>query len=144
MRLSRASFVFALLLGVAPVIAHAQATAASTAAPTPSAAAAAPEPWSAKPVGSYRVTLGNANPSGPMVADVTISEQDGKLVALFWPVGDQGGLPMSATVKGNELVLNTATPRGAFEARIEHHGTKLTGTWVLGFKNGALEGEAKL
>jgi hypothetical protein len=144
MRLFRASFVFALLLGVAPAIAHAQATAASGAAPAPAASAETPEPWSAKPVGSYHVTLANANPSGPMVADVTISEQDGKLTALFWPVGDQGGLPMSATVKGNELVLNTATPRGPFEARIQHHGAKLTGTWVFGFKNGKLEGEAKL
>ena len=143
MRLFRASFVFALLLGMTPVVAHAQATAAAT-EPAPATAAEAPEPWSAKPVGSYRVTLANANPSGPMVADVTISEQDGKLTALFWPVGDQGGLPMSATVKDNKLVLNAATPGGPFEARIEHHGTKLTGTWLLGFKTGKLEGESKL
>lgn len=79
-----------------------------------------------------------------MVADVTVSEQDGKLTALFFPVGDQSGLPMSAAVKGNALVLNTDTPRGPFEARIEHHGAKLTGTWQLGFKTGKLEGEAKL
>jgi len=143
MRPFRASFVFAVLLGSAPVVAHAQAAANSTAAPAPSAAAEAAEPWNAKPLGSYHVTLANANPSGPMDADVTISEQDGKLTALFWPVGDQGGLPMSASVKGNELVLSTDTPRGPFEARIEHRGAKLMGSWQMGFKKGGLEGNAK-
>ena len=134
-----------LLLGVNATL-NAQAVA------TPSAATAQvatpkdvgpPDAWSAKPTGAYRVVMYDADPSGPMPVDLTLTEVDGKLSANFWVVGDHDGLPMSAAVKDKELVLNADTPRGALEVRIEHRGPKLTGKWQLGYKMGKLDGNAK-
>ena len=103
----------------------------------------APEAWSAKPTGAYRVVMYDANPSGPMPVDLTLTEVDGKLSANFWVVGDHEGLPMSAAVQDKELVLNANTPRGPLEVRIEHRGANLTGKWQLGYKKGTLDGNAK-
>lgn len=113
------------------------------AAATASVEAESPEAWSAKPTGAYRVVMYDANPSGPMPVDLTLTEVDGKLSANFWVVGDHDGLPMSAVVKDKELVLNADTPRGPLEVRIEHRGAKLMGKWRLGYKTGKLDGNAK-
>jgi hypothetical protein len=78
-----------------------------------------------------------------MPSDLTITESDGKVTALFWPVGDNDGHVMTVTVKGTDLILNAETPRGPVVFDIERRGAKLTGTWQMGIEHGTLEGITK-
>ena len=110
--------------------------ASSTAVDAQSAGAA--DAWNAKPVGKFQITL--AMPSHEMTADVTLREENGKLIANIWPVGDNDGRDFGASVMGNQLVISGPTERGALNLTLEHRGPKISGTWQFGEQKGALAG----
>lgn len=115
---------------------------AKTAAVTSAPSAIGPaEPWSAKPVGKYMITL--AMPTHEMTADVTVREENGKLIANIWPVGDNDGRDFNAAVQGNQFVITGTTERGALNLTLERRGSQLSGTWQLGEQKGAVTGSAK-
>jgi hypothetical protein len=95
--------------------------------------------WSAKPVGNYDIMLNSADRK--ISVRVTVSESDGKLVALFWPADDAEGHAMDVTVAGTDLVLTAKTRRGPLEVNIERRGQKLSGSWTLGSLKGSLKGD---
>jgi hypothetical protein len=142
----RSGQTFVLLLFAIAGTASAQvASTPSTPAASGSAAALASvdasgpaEAWSAKPVGKYRVTL--AMPSHDLTADVTIREENDKLIANIWPVGDNDGRDFGAAVMGSRLVISGPTERGALNLTLEHRGSNISGTWQLGDQKGAVTG----
>ena len=99
------------------------------------------EPWGVKPVGKYRITL--AMPMHDMTADVTVREENEKLTANIWPVGDNDGRDFNAAVQGNQLVISGTTERGALNVTLEHRGSQISGTWQLGEQKGLVSGGAK-
>ena len=110
------------------------------AAPTVDGKAAGPaEAWNTKPIGKYRITL--TMPSHDMTADVTVREENGKLIANIWPVGDQDGRDFDATVMGTQLVIAGTTERGAINLTLEHRASQISGTWQVGEQKGPLAGE---
>ena len=110
---------------------------------TPTVVAAAPsgpaEVWNAKPVGKYQIAL--AIPGHDMTADVTVREENGKLIANIWPVGDRDGRDFGAAVMESRLVISGTTERGAMNITLEHRGPTITGSWKLGEQSGTLTGE---
>jgi len=99
------------------------------------------EPWGAKPVGKYRITL--AMPAHDMTADVTVREENGKLIANIWPVGDNDGRDFNAAVLGNQFVISGTTERGALNVTLERRGSQISGTWQLGEQKGLVTGSVK-
>lgn len=136
----------ALLLSVVVLAAAGSASAqdASNPAATLSSAAAAAAPtapaeaWNANAVGKYRITL--TIPGHDMTADVTVREENGKLIANIWPVGDMDGRDFDAAVKGNQLVIAGTTEHGVINLTLEHRGSQISGTWQHGDQKGALSG----
>jgi len=96
------------------------------------------EVWNAKAIGKYRVTL--AMPGHDLTADVTIREENNKLIANIWPVGDNDGRDFGAAVMGSQLVISGPTERGALNLTLEHRGSSISGTWQLGDQKGAVSG----
>jgi hypothetical protein len=125
------------LLAVTAMPALAQANLAANRS-TPTASARAADQWDWKPLGNYDVVL--ETPDRQVAVTITISESSGKLVALFWPAGDEEGQAMEATVIGADLVISANTRRGPIELNIERRGQTLSGTWMLGNKHGSLKG----
>ena len=115
------------------------AVAAAARVPTTPVASGPAEAWSANAVGKYRITL--TMPGHDMSADVTVREQDGKLIANIWPVGDNDGRDFGAAVLGNQLVISGTTERGTLNLTLEHRAKQITGTWQLGDQNGPVAGE---
>jgi hypothetical protein len=97
------------------------------------------EMWNAKPVGNYDIVLDS--PEGAISVRVTVSETQGKLVALFWPANEPEGQAMDVSVAGTDLVLTAKTHKGPIEISIRRIGTILTGAWTLGNTRGSLKGE---
>lgn len=132
------SIIAAALFIVAPVAGAQIRLADVRAIPTTVSREDPPEAWSAKPVGNYDVILNSADRR--ISVRVTVSETDGKLVALFWPA-DAEGHAMDVTVAGTDLVLTAKTRRGPLEVDIERRGQKLSGSWTLGSLKGSLKGD---
>ncbi|MDQ6689861.1 MAG: hypothetical protein M3Z18_05055 [Gemmatimonadota bacterium] len=135
------SIVFTALLVASPIAgARAQATVADV-RPAPSAVSGgvAAEAWSARPVGNYDVVLDS--PEGAIAVRVTVSETQGKLVALFWPAKEAEGQAMDVAIAGTDMVLTAKTHRGPIEINIERRGQALSGNWTLGRTHGSLRGE---
>ena len=133
------SLIVAALMIAAPVAGAQARLADARAIPTTVSREDPPEAWSAKPVGNYDVILNSADRT--IAVRVTVSETDGKLVALFWPADDAEGHAMDVTVAGTDLVLTAKTRRGPLEVDIERRGQKLSGGWTLGSLKGSLRGE---
>jgi hypothetical protein len=133
------SFTLAALFIAAPVAGAQARLADARTVPVTISAEVPPEMWSAKPVGNYDVILNS--PDRRISVRVTVSETDGKLVALFWPADDAEGHAMEVTVAGTDLVLTAKTRRGPLEVDIERRGQKLSGSWTLGSLKGSLKGD---
>ena len=138
------TFLLSVFVLAAATRASAQDTSKSAATPSSAPAAAAvtgpAEAWS-NAIGKYRVTL--TMPAHDMTADVTVREDNGKLIAKIWPVGDQDGRDFDATMEGTRLVISGTTERGAIKLTMEHRGSQISGTWQVGEQKGALTGEVK-
>ena len=106
----------------------------------PASASTTAQQWDAKPLGVYDVDLASAD--ADCRARITVSERQGKLVAMVWPRDDREGQMMDATVLGTELVLTGTTAGGPMEISVERRGDKLSGKWTLGTRHGSLTGEA--
>jgi len=130
----------AALLAVATRPLAAQAAAATTA--TVTVAAPPLTQWSQHPTGKYRLEL--ALPDGLMQADLSIADSAGTPTAVFWPVGDNEGHPVTVTVKDTALVLSASTPRGPFEMVLQRSGSKLSGHFAMGVQeSGAVQGRVE-
>jgi hypothetical protein len=138
--MNRSYSIIAAALFIAAPVAGAQVRLADVRAiPTTVSREDPPEAWSAKPVGNYDVILNSADRK--ISVRVTVSEMDGKLIALFWPADDAEGHAMDVTVAGTDLVLTAKTRRGPLEVDIERRGQKLSGSWTLGSLKGSLKGD---
>ena len=137
MRRTYSILLSAGLVALAAVPAHPQPTVASILS-APVSPRGAAEQWDAKPLGNYDVVLDT--PDRPLAVTITISETSGKIVALFWPEGDDQGQVMDVTVIGTDMVLSANTRKGAFELNVERRGKTLSGSWLLGNKHGSLKG----
>lgn len=146
MKLSFAVFACGALLLAANGTLQAQSPAAPSGAPATAPVVTpkdigTPEAWSDKPLGKYDLVINI--PEGAMPVEITISESQNGLSALFYKEGDNDAHVLTAEVKGTDLVLTGTTPRGALVIQIRHHGPKLSGAWQLGDGRGTLEGSTK-
>jgi len=125
------------------------ASAPASTSPTSAAAATvtdgkpidAAEAWAANAVGKYRITI--VMPTHTMTADVTVREENGKLIANIWPVGDNDGRDFSAAVLGNQLVISGMTERGALNVTLEHRGSQISGTCQFADQKGPVTGNVQ-
>jgi hypothetical protein len=150
MKSSQTVLLFVLCFAVAARAGAQSASSAGASAPASTSATTAAvadgkptgpaEAWAAKPVGKYRITL--TLPTHEMTADVTVREENGKLIANIWPVGDNDGRDFSAAVVGNQFVISGPTERGALNITLERRGSQLSGTVQFADQKGVASGSA--
>ena len=142
--ISAAAFVGAILLSTSAT--HAQTPQTPAAALTPAGARSSndigpAEPWGAKPLGRYDLSVNT--PEGAVPVVITITESAGNLSAALLKGNDPEAHTMAVTVKDTDLILNATTDNGPITINIKHHGQKLAGTWDMGVQRGTLEGSAR-
>jgi hypothetical protein len=130
----RALAASALLVVASAAAANAQATTQSGAAAT-----AAPAKWAAVPAGTYKLLI--QLPEQPLPATLTVKDSSGAPAATFQPEGESSAMPVKATVKGTELIINGTAPKGPFEIVLTRQGEEITGKWAYGGDTGKLTGK---
>jgi hypothetical protein len=99
----------------------------------------AAEPWAAKPVGKYDVTI--VTPGEMLSAHITVGDSLGKLASVM-TIDGQGTMGFEPTINGNELTLVMKRERAPITIRLMHRGERVSGTWTVGEDVGTLEGVA--
>lgn len=97
----------------------------------------AAEPWSARPLGSYDLTI--VTPQGMLVGHMTVSDSVGKVVAQL-TVDGEGRVWLDPTVNGTEFTLVMKRDRAPITLHLLHHGERVSGTWTIGNDAGTLQG----
>ncbi|HJQ11037.1 MAG TPA: hypothetical protein VJ840_08400 [Gemmatimonadaceae bacterium] len=146
MKSSWAVLLFVLVSAVAVPVA---AQVVSGAAPPPPATGAAPvvlvdgksigpaEPWGARPVGKYDLTI--QTPDGTLKGQLTLADSAGKLASSVVAEG-QGTMHFESTINGSELTLVMKRDRGPITVHVFRRGDRVSGTWTADDDSGTFEG----
>lgn len=126
------------VLSVAALLTVGATAAAAQSAASSSNASAAVDRWDANPTGKYALEL--AVPHQINKVNLIVSDSAGGLAAVFHPVGDRVGHPMTVRVQDNDMILQAFTPRGLFEIVLERQADAIKGRWTLGEAKGVVQG----
>jgi len=91
---------------------------------------------------TYDVSAGRRGAGTP--ARVAVADSGGVLIGSLWVVGEENPRPVAVSVRGVDVVLRGATPRGPLELVLYKQNSgfsrEVSGRWTIGAARGPLRG----
>ena len=97
----------------------------------------AAEPWSARPIGNYDLTI--VTPREMLIGHPSLADSAGKLESSV-TIDGEGRMWFEPTVNGNELTLLMKRERAPITIHLFRRCDRVSGTWTVGNDTGTLEG----